>query len=271
MNKLHCGMPTLIELSSLEETAALCRELGLDFIELNMNLPQYADLRETKQLAEVADKYNLYYTVHLDGFLNPCDFNQTIAKAYTDIVLQTVEAAKALHIPLLNMHLAVGDKITLPEQKVYLFEKYNDIWLRNLRKFRDTVTDAVGNADIKICVENTGGGFDPNVFTHQGLLTLLESTAFAITYDIGHNAKRDLPNEAAYIENSSKLYHMHCHDVLDGHDHLPLGAGELDIPRYLDLAREHECRVLLETKTVAGLKQSVAWLKERGIIFDRRK
>jgi sugar phosphate isomerase/epimerase len=85
MNKLQYGMLTLIELPSLEDTAALCRELGLEFIELNMNLPQYVDLGETKHLAEVANEYGITYTVHLDGFLNPCDFNQTIAKAYADI------------------------------------------------------------------------------------------------------------------------------------------------------------------------------------------
>jgi sugar phosphate isomerase/epimerase len=259
-------MPTLMELPSLEDTAALCRELGLAFIELNMNLPQYADVRETKQLAEVANKYGIYYTVHIDEAFNPCDFNKRVALAYVDTALQMIQIAKQSKIPLLNMHLAAGIYFTLPDKKVFLFEEYKDIWLQSLRKFRDTVTEAVGNADIKICVENCGGGFDPAVFTHQGMLTLLESPAFAITYDIGHNAKRDLPNEAAFIENSNKLYHMHCHDVLAGHDHLPLGAGELDIPRYLDLAREHGCRVLLETKTVAGLKQSVAWLKERNYL-----
>ena len=35
------GMPTLIEPSTLEDCAKLCAELGLDFIELNMNMPQY--------------------------------------------------------------------------------------------------------------------------------------------------------------------------------------------------------------------------------------
>lgn len=35
------GMPTLIQCESLEECIALCKELGLDFIEINMNLPQY--------------------------------------------------------------------------------------------------------------------------------------------------------------------------------------------------------------------------------------
>ena len=31
------GMPALIENRNLEETVSLCRELGLQFIELNMN------------------------------------------------------------------------------------------------------------------------------------------------------------------------------------------------------------------------------------------
>lgn len=34
---MQLGMPTLIEMKSIEACAALCRELGLDFIELNMN------------------------------------------------------------------------------------------------------------------------------------------------------------------------------------------------------------------------------------------
>lgn len=35
------GMPTLIENDNIESSVALCKELNLDFIELNMNLPQY--------------------------------------------------------------------------------------------------------------------------------------------------------------------------------------------------------------------------------------
>jgi len=43
MHDLTRGMPTLIECQSIEVNIELCRELGLDFIEieLNMNLPQY--------------------------------------------------------------------------------------------------------------------------------------------------------------------------------------------------------------------------------------
>jgi hypothetical protein len=35
------GMPTLLETKTLADCTALCRELRLGFIELNMNLPQY--------------------------------------------------------------------------------------------------------------------------------------------------------------------------------------------------------------------------------------
>ena len=38
---LQFGMPTLIELDDLEDAMKLCNELGLSFVELNMNLPQY--------------------------------------------------------------------------------------------------------------------------------------------------------------------------------------------------------------------------------------
>lgn len=52
------GMPTLIETSTLEECAKLCAELGLDFIELNMNLPQYQIPKiDIAYFKSIADKY----------------------------------------------------------------------------------------------------------------------------------------------------------------------------------------------------------------------
>jgi len=38
---IHLGMPTLIESPSFMQSLSLCTELGLDFVELNMNLPEY--------------------------------------------------------------------------------------------------------------------------------------------------------------------------------------------------------------------------------------
>ncbi len=38
---MQFGMPTLIENHTLEENAALCEALGLSFVELNKNCPEY--------------------------------------------------------------------------------------------------------------------------------------------------------------------------------------------------------------------------------------
>ena len=38
---MDLGMPTLLELESFEQSAALCRALGLQFVELNANLPAF--------------------------------------------------------------------------------------------------------------------------------------------------------------------------------------------------------------------------------------
>ncbi len=35
----------------------------------------------------------------------------------------------------------------------------------------------------------------------------------------------------------------------------------MNVEKYIQLANEQNCRVVLETKTIDGLKQSVEWLK----------
>lgn len=66
------GMPTLIELPEIPDCAALCRQLGLQFVELNMNLPQYqVNALDEEQLLRTAKRENIYYTVHLDKRWTP--------------------------------------------------------------------------------------------------------------------------------------------------------------------------------------------------------
>lgn len=101
---MSLGMPTLIETSTLDEWAKLCAELGLDFIELNMNLLQYQlDKIDVNYFKNIADKYGIYYTIHLDENLNVCDFNPYVAEAYMKTVADTIEIAKQLDIKVLNM------------------------------------------------------------------------------------------------------------------------------------------------------------------------
>lgn len=256
-------MPTLIEMKSLEACAALCKELDLQFVELNMNLPEYqVDGIGANAFAEIAQRYGIYYTIHLDENLNPCDFNAKVSDAYTDTVLRTIELAKQVHIPVLNMHLSKGVYFTLPEKKIYLFDKYWDIYLSKLTTFRDLCEKAIGGADIKICIENANGYWGLP-YISKSVDVLIRSAAFALTFDIGHNAYADGSDEPLILGRANKLIHMHIHDAVGRHPHLPLGTGELDLRKYFSLADIYNCRVVLETKTVAGLKESVKWIKDK--------
>lgn len=64
---LQFGMPTLIENRTLQENVALCSALGLQFIELNMNYPEYqlTALEQTDAFLEAAGRAGIYYTIHL--------------------------------------------------------------------------------------------------------------------------------------------------------------------------------------------------------------
>lgn len=258
---IDLGIPTLIELPEFDDCAGLCHELNFQFVELNMCLPQYQPgIMDEDKLRRAMEKYNIYATVHLDDTNTPCDFNPKIAAAYTETVLETIETAKHLAIPTLNMHLSAGGHFTLPERKVYLFEQYREIYFKNLTKFRDSCERAVGESDIKICVENTPAFTSP--IGEESLAVLLESPVFSLTFDTGHDACRNFTQREVIDRHITRLTHMHLHDarIAEKQDHLPLGDGELNLTEYLTLAEKHNCRVVVEVKTVAGLNKSRDWL-----------
>lgn len=262
---LKFGMPTLLELPTLEASAALCRGLGLRFVEINMNLPQFQiQAMDPAQMARISRDYGIGYTIHLDENMNIADFNPYIRDAYLRTTAQTVELAKRLEIPVLNMHMPLGVYFTLPDRKAYLLEEHSAEYLDHVRAFRDLCHREIGGSGVKICVENWAG-YRP--WQLPALDALLESDAFGLTYDVGHDFCIGGADGKVILERQEKLRHMHLHDVKYGtRDHQALGTGELNIGKCLSLARDRDCSVVVETKTVAGLKESCQWLKERDLL-----
>ncbi len=257
---MHYGMPTMIETDTLPRCAQVCRELGLDFVELNLNFPQYQLPRlDPALLNRLAAEYGIGYTIHLDDEMSVADFNPYVAEAYRRTVLDAIALAKQIGAQKLNMHLSRGAKYTLPDRVVYFFEAYQADYLNNIAAFRDACEEAIGGSGIRICVENTNG-FLP--FQIAALELLLQSPAFALTLDIGHNYCAGNADEAWILRNAHRLCHFHIHDARDGRkDHLALGQGEIDVDRYLALAEQLGATVVLETKTVEGLRGSVEYLR----------
>ena len=71
---IQFGMPTLIENKTLEENAALCSSLGLKFIELNMNFPEYQvpKLEDTEHLIGTFSDYMYIYCPLDNKRINYC-------------------------------------------------------------------------------------------------------------------------------------------------------------------------------------------------------
>lgn len=259
MQLKNYGMLTLIETRTLEECFKLCADLGLDFIELNMNLPQYQlDKIDVDYFKSIADRYGIAYTIHLDENLNVCDFNSYVAEAYKKTVADTIKIAKQLNVAIINMHMAKGVYFTLPDRKVLLFSEYKEQYLKRILDFKNMCETAIGDADIKICIENCDGYED---FQKEAIELLLESNVFGLTFDVGHNHGIGGTDEEFIMKHKDQLHHIHFHDAIGRKNHLALGTGEMNIEKYLSIAIEQNCRVVLETKTIDGLKQSVEWLK----------
>ena len=257
---LKFGAPTMVEMETLRQGAEACRELELDFLELNINFPQYLlEKLDVEELRSLAAEYGIFYTLHLDDEMSIADFNPYIAEGYCKTVYDAIELSKKLGIQRLNMHLARGAKYTLPDRVIYFFEAYEQDYFARIRNFRDQCEACIGDADITICVENTAG-FLP--FQRKAVEILLESPVFGLTFDIGHNFCAGNMDEDFILSHADRLKHFHIHDCLaEKKDHRTLGTGVLDVNRYLALAEEYGCTAVVETKTVESLKDYMDWIR----------
>ena len=269
---MEFGMPTLIENRTLEDNVALCAELGLRFIELNMNFPEYqvARLERTSELLRLGERAGIYFTIHLDENLNVADFNPLVAEAYRETVRRTVAVAKAL-LPLrdrfgdnaqpltLNMHMHHGIHITLPDRKVQMYDRDFDTYMASFARFRALCEEWIGDSPLRIVIENTDGF---RAYEQRAMEYLLESPVFGLTWDIGHSKATGEKDVPFLLAHEDRLLHFHIHDGTETppRNHLALGDGEIDLPARLSLARRLGARCVLETKTIEALKRSVGWL-----------
>ena len=273
---LQYGMPTLIENRTLEDNVSLCSSLGLRFIELNMNFPEYQVecLEQTDALIRIAERAGIYYTIHLDENLNIADFNPLVTGAYLETVRRSIEAAKKLLClrdrygggsrPLtLNMHMNHGIFITLPDRKVQMYERDFETYMRSFAAFRSLCEEWIEDSSVMIAVENTDGFRD---YEKKAIEYLLESPKFGLTWDIGHSKAAGEKDVPFILDHRDRLVHFHIHDGSENppRNHLALGDGEIDLPERLKLAQSRNARCVLETKTIEALKQSVRWLQVKG-------
>ena len=234
--------------------------IGTGFYRTEYEFPQ-CQLPELSadRLRRIMDQEHLYFTIHLDENLNVCDFNPKVRQAYLETAVETIELAKAIGAPVINMHLAKGIYLTLPGRKEYLFKRYEEEYRRHIAEFGEMCRDAVGDAAIHMAVENTEGFM---VHERKALELLLQQPCFGLTLDIGHSHAAGNVDIPFYLAYEDRLIHMHGHDAKGKSCHLAFGDGEIDLEERLLMAEKAGARVVLETKTIEALMKTVSWLRK---------
>ena len=202
MQRVSYGMPQLIELNQIEENVQLCATLGLDFIELNCNLPDYQPERMNIQyLNLLKSRYGVGYTLHLPENLDLGHFNQHIRQAHLKVLEEAIGVADRLGSKTLNIHMSPGTHFMLTTEQFDLYEKYKSLYLSNIRSSLELIDIWLGGTGVSISIENTGLLNRP--YMQDVVDTLLQSGRFCLTWDTGYDHISNHSDREYMIRNQS--------------------------------------------------------------------
>ena len=242
------GMPSLLEFNTILENVEFAKENGLNFIELNMDLP-YCQNIDTDTL----DKYNFEFTMHLSEKLNLAELNNYLRKSYLDEAIRQINLGIKNKIRRYTIHIDSGIYFTLPDEKVYLNEKYIDIYKDNFDKSCKMLNNIAKDNNIYINFENT----KIHDFTKEAINIINKYDNLGFTLDIGHNEKNGNKAFKEFLF-TNKIRHVHMHDYDGKKDHLTIGTGIIDIDKYKNILINNY--VVIEVKKKKELTDSINYL-----------
>ncbi|WNS44732.1 TIM barrel protein [Paenibacillus sp. MMS20-IR301] len=259
---MKLGMPTLAEYTSIADNVQLCKALGLEFIELNMNLPICTPEKlSPSEIGYYKEKYGIDFTIHLPEELDLSSYHPSIRKGHLERCRQAMEWANLSGIKTLNMHLNNGIYFTLPQTKIWINEQYEADFLELLYDSYSELYHLAKMFEVELCIENTGNFHIPHI--RKALDQLSSFNNFYLTWDVGHDAKAGFDEESIFTYFSDHIKHMHLHDYNGKSDHQPLYTGIVPIDNRLEFAQRNDLSVVIEIKTSQSLTESVSELKKK--------
>lgn len=252
------GMPTLMEFDTLEKNVRFCYYNKLKFVEVNMNMPEFqVEALDREHMLHLMEKYGVYFTFHMADNIDIANFQEEIRTVNVDLVKRTLEFAESINSPLVNMHMQKGVYFTMPDEKIYIYQKCLDRYQSYVDAFKVEMAKVLKDKTVNLAVENTGD-FN-HEFIRTGTKKLIDQDNIVMTYDIGHDYS--FGNDRDFIiDHLDKIRHMHIHDAIGVDHHLALGEGEMKLERYIGFAKNYDIRCVIEAKTIEALSYSISEL-----------
>ena len=250
------GMPALVEYTSLNQLLELCMKLKLSFIELNMNLPyNFIQKLPPNELKKITRDTNIKFTMHMPDEADIGSLYESVRAGYEQLFSDTIEWAKEAGVQLLNMHIIEGSKMTLPDKKIYIYDKYSEEFTNNFIKSIKTLSNKAQKNNIILAIENSSNF--GNKYIQDALDIALTYPKIKLTWDTGHDSVSNFKDQIYLMENREHIAHMHLHDAKGSHDHQVLFEGELNIKELLNFAQSVNIKTLIEVKTEEALIKSI--------------
>jgi sugar phosphate isomerase/epimerase len=258
--RLRLGIPSLIEVPDFRMTVDLALELKIDFIEINMNMPEFCpESLPAKAIRDCHKKTGLDFTIHMPDDTDLASFHDPIREGHVARFGEAARWAAEADAKLINLHLSPGIYFTLPDRKVWIYENHYDKFVGNLREAYGKVIHYAKEFGVKVCTENVTNFNIP--FVARAIDDLCQMDDFYLTWDVGHDARTGYKEREVLLRHLDRIRHMHLHDYNGVSDHQIPGTGDIDIAGRLCFARDRDISVLVETKTVRSLKESVKVVK----------
>lgn len=250
------GMPALIEMPRLADLVDLCQELELSFVELNMNMPENCpEALDPLEVRDAGRRAGIEFTLHSPDELDLGSLHPTVREGHLGRMREALGWCAQAEVKVLNMHLSPGIYFTLPDRRVWIYERYEDEFTANLWSAYQEMLPLAKASGVDVCTENVNNFDLP--FVAQAIEELCCLDPFHLTWDVGHDARSGFKERELLLKHEDRIRHMHLHDYNGKSDHQVPGTGMVDIPAMLDFARRKGIRVLVETKTPGALRESV--------------
>ncbi len=214
---------------------------GLEFLDLTLEPPGAPSWSiDRSSVREALKQYDLKVVGHTAPYLPIASPIEELRKAAICELRRCVEVFQALGSPWMNVHPSLAPM----HDRAFAIEK-------SLETLQELLCFA-RNCGLGLMIENAPGQFN----TAEQLSDLLDPLPeLGLHLDIGHTNLMTSCNTEQEILDAygSRVKHVHCHDNRGGNMdlHLPLGAGNIDIPEALRAlkASQYDGTITLEVFT----------------------
>ena len=255
---MKIGIPILTELDSVEQHIELARRLGFDFVELNLGFP--CCMPDRINFSSVKNCKDIFFTVHLPETIEVGEICENARQRQVDYAKYLMKLYNEKGgITKFNLHLDLGIVMTLPDNQIYIFEKYKSDYLNSIRKSFSELSEFAGCSGISLCFENLA---KTKPFVIEALAEIPRYPNLFFTFDTGHDAMTGNTARSLFMQNPQKIQHMHLHDFNGKTDHQELGTGFTDFKKYVEFAGKNNLTVLIEVRKEPELANSIKLIKQ---------